>query len=785
MLATASNKKDNKQSAAATARLLSTKLAAANPVNLEELNNHHEVASNVGKKKKKKKKGAPDGEVTTLNTVDACTHKPPQSSIFVQSAKLLSGKSPIVTEGITVHHTDDIADLRHVHDLVSQTNQPTKPKKKKKKKKGKANDPMSNAHLAGIVADKVMGDKEGLWYTDDSERQRIREFWLSLSEEERKALVKLEKEAVLKKMKEQQKQTCSCHVCGRKRIVIEEELEMLYDAYYEELENFASDSKRQKHILPSHLYNHCSHHAFTSRHHRLYEHASEDDIDDIEDDFDDDDDEDYDSDESGIIEFGTSLTVKGGILTVADDILKNDGQKFLDLMEQLAQRKFRPMNEEEEYRNSNDQSWEDYDDDEDEDYDEDDEDHLTEQQRMEEGRRMFQIFAAKMFEQRVLAAYRDKVAQERERELLRELEEEEQEKIRRNKAKQETKEKKRQQKLAQKQRKEEEMAALEKKRREEEQEKKRLEEEKLEKERQRLEQERLKREAELRRKQEEERLKREAERKRQEDKRKQKEEKERKQREEKERLEKQKQKKEKKKKAKATVIHPLPQRPPTSAFEKTKGSPVSNVDKSTANSPHDVKSVSSSPLPPQQSSLLYQPEDETLQMQSRSLLQLLQGKSSQSEFTSSVSESKPNLVTSPFSLGIWTTESITHEPNQWNQSTPSLNDLNVNLSFLESAESSRIIEPPPGFEPVDFLMPATTVQPPTQLGWSKPPNINDIAPPPGLSGPSRPPSGSRLQAMWKKDPLLPDNLLPQNVVEALDWPSPPPSKLLDRNLRFA
>lgn len=29
----------------------------------------------------------------------------------------------------------------------------------------------------------------------------------------------------------------------------------------------------------------------------------------------------------------------GGILTVADDLLKNDGQKFLEMMEQLADRR--------------------------------------------------------------------------------------------------------------------------------------------------------------------------------------------------------------------------------------------------------------------------------------------------------------------------------------------------------------------------------------------------------------------------------------------------------------
>jgi len=62
---------------------------------------------------------------------------------------------------------------------------------------------------------------------------------LSLGEEERKSLVKVEKDAVLKKMKEQQKHSCSCTVCGRKRLAIEEELEVLYDAYYEELEQYA------------------------------------------------------------------------------------------------------------------------------------------------------------------------------------------------------------------------------------------------------------------------------------------------------------------------------------------------------------------------------------------------------------------------------------------------------------------------------------------------------------------------------------------------------------------
>lgn len=86
--------------------------------------------------------------------------------------------------------------------------------------------------------------KDRIWNTSTAEeRERIKEFWLSLNEEDRRSLVKVEKEAVLKKMKEQQKHSCSCTVCGRKRTAIEEELEVLYDAYYEELEQYANNQQ--------------------------------------------------------------------------------------------------------------------------------------------------------------------------------------------------------------------------------------------------------------------------------------------------------------------------------------------------------------------------------------------------------------------------------------------------------------------------------------------------------------------------------------------------------------
>ncbi|KIM71687.1 hypothetical protein PILCRDRAFT_16832, partial [Piloderma croceum F 1598] len=84
-----------------------------------------------------------------------------------------------------------------------------------------------------------------IWSTSTiEERERIKEFWLGLGEEERRNLVKIEKDTVLRKMKEQQKHSCSCAVCGRKRNAIEDELEVLYDAYYEELEQYANYQQR-------------------------------------------------------------------------------------------------------------------------------------------------------------------------------------------------------------------------------------------------------------------------------------------------------------------------------------------------------------------------------------------------------------------------------------------------------------------------------------------------------------------------------------------------------------
>merc|ERR1711939_1077057 len=81
-----------------------------------------------------------------------------------------------------------------------------------------------------------------------------------------------------------------------------------------------------------------------------------------------------------------------------------------------------PIDDDDDY--DDDEDDEDYDSQEEDDFEGDEMDSMTEEQRMEEGRRMFQIFAARMFEQRVLTVYREKVAAERQRKLLEELDEE-------------------------------------------------------------------------------------------------------------------------------------------------------------------------------------------------------------------------------------------------------------------------------------------------------------------------------------------------------------------------
>ena len=135
---------------------------------------------------------------------------------------------------------------------------------------------------------------------------------------------------------------------------------------------------------------------------------------------------------------------------------------------------------------------------------------MTEEQRMEEGRRMFQIFAARMFEQRVLTAYREKVAAERQKKLLEELDEESRLDTQREAKKLREAAKKKEKKRLQKQAKDEEKAKKDADKAAQEAALRDLEAKRLEEQRQRREEQRKKREAE-KKATEEERLRKEAE----------------------------------------------------------------------------------------------------------------------------------------------------------------------------------------------------------------------------------------------------------------------------------
>lgn len=233
---------------------------------------------------------------------------------------------------------------------TSRTAQPApapaagKKKNKKKKKKGGTNGAGGGGgHEAAGGGGQVQTTRKGkdrIWNTSTAEeRERIKDFWLSLGEEERRSLVKVEKEAVLRKMKEQQKHSCSCSVCGRKRTAIEEELEVLYDAYYEELEQYANQQQTNKYLgahIPSPPHGTYAnsippppppptgpppiHHTHQNHH---VEELDDDESEDEEEEYDDEDDEDDEDVLEGSLapseprpdffNFGNSLTVQGAI----------------------------------------------------------------------------------------------------------------------------------------------------------------------------------------------------------------------------------------------------------------------------------------------------------------------------------------------------------------------------------------------------------------------------------------------------------------------------------------
>jgi hypothetical protein len=101
-----------------------------------------------------------------------------------------------------IHESDPNDDDNKGKKLIS--------KKKSASKRGVSEDYSPYSRNSQLLA-RRRKKKEQWEEKEKEEREKIKEFWLSLTDQERRELVKLEKEAVLKKMKEQQKRIFSVY----------------------------------------------------------------------------------------------------------------------------------------------------------------------------------------------------------------------------------------------------------------------------------------------------------------------------------------------------------------------------------------------------------------------------------------------------------------------------------------------------------------------------------------------------------------------------------------------
>lgn len=163
--------------------------------------------------------------------------------------------------------------------------------------------PRSNGSKSNNAQNSKRFETEKIWDTSSvEEKERIQQFWKSLTYEERRELVKIPKQTVMQQMREQKRSNCNCTLCGKKRLAIEE-LENLYETY-NELERFGDEDRLEELSAGEELDEEGSH-----------KNSNEE-----------------------VFNFSNTFRISGGILSVADDLLKNDGKKFIDMIDQLQQR---------------------------------------------------------------------------------------------------------------------------------------------------------------------------------------------------------------------------------------------------------------------------------------------------------------------------------------------------------------------------------------------------------------------------------------------------------------
>ncbi|QPG73824.1 hypothetical protein FOA43_001139 [Brettanomyces nanus] len=73
-----------------------------------------------------------------------------------------------------------------------------------------------------------------LWDCDisEGEKEKIKQFWLKLSEDRKREIVDVSNDDVMKMIHEEQQLSCDCKFCGNRKLILEKELEKLYREYY-------------------------------------------------------------------------------------------------------------------------------------------------------------------------------------------------------------------------------------------------------------------------------------------------------------------------------------------------------------------------------------------------------------------------------------------------------------------------------------------------------------------------------------------------------------------------
>jgi hypothetical protein len=239
---------------------------------------------------------------------------------------------------------------------------PTKKKKKKKKKKYGS----SSIHN---------GSPTGGRSTSSQYLTNIRGFWSSLSPEEQAPLTKVQKHELPKRMKEQQKvwpqqNNCSCNSCIKRRLVIEDELNLLYFEFFDEMA--AADGDEHA-LVPS-------------------------------------------SRANGAFHLAPCLSVRADHLVLTEYALANGGAQLIQMLGFLADQRHALLAKDEAAVPIEFETGRAPEDAEDSD--------LTADERIDEGKRCFLMFGAKMFEQLFIAAYKEKVALNKQAMLIEEEEEE-------------------------------------------------------------------------------------------------------------------------------------------------------------------------------------------------------------------------------------------------------------------------------------------------------------------------------------------------------------------------